>query len=309
MTELAHGLASARHVSRLRSADVLALAKPRITLTCVLAMLGGLFLARRVMAAPLPLPLVIWSVLGTGLIVAGANALNMYIEREIDARMIRTRSRPLPAGRVPPQIALWLGSAMSALAVPVLAVGVNSLTALLAVFANLGYVFLYTPWKQRSRHALLAGAAAGAMPPLLGWTAATGGIHVAGLVLFAVLFFWQVPHSLAIAIFRRDDYARAGFVVTPNVKGTRAAKHAIVRHALALVGANVLLSPLGVARGAYFTLALVLGGGFFAWCCWGLRVAPGAATQGWARSLFRASIAYIVLLLALLFGAVALDSV
>jgi protoheme IX farnesyltransferase len=154
--------------------------------------------------------------------------------------------------------------------------------------------------KQRSHHALLVGAVPGAIPPLLGWTAATGRIEAAGVVLFSVLFLWQVPHFLAIALFRREDYARAGLVVMPNVTGAREVKHAIVRYSLALVGASLLLVPLHVAHAGYCVVAAALGLGFFGWGLWGLREESGAK---WARSLFAVSIVYLLLL----FVAVAID--
>ncbi len=300
MTQLADGLAPAKIAQRVRVADLIALTKPRITLMVVITTLGGLFLARRAEGAVFTAWIVGWAVLGTALVVAGANALNMYIEREIDGKMARTQNRPLPAGRLNARVALWFGVILSAVSVPILAIGVNPLTALLAVLANVSYVLAYTPMKQRSHHALLVGAVPGAIPPLLGWTAATGRIDAAGVVLFAVLFLWQVPHFLAITLFRREDYARAGLVVMPNVTGTRDVKHAIVRYSLALVGASLLLVPLRIAHVGYFVVAAALGVAFFALGCFGLREDAG---RKWARSLFAASIVYLLLL----FIAVAVD--
>ncbi len=300
MTQLADSLAPVKTAQRVRAADLVALTKPRITLMVIITTLGGLFLARRAAAAEFSGWTVLWAVLGTTLVVAGANALNMYLERHIDGKMARTKNRPLPAGRLSARVALWFGVALSAVSVPILAIGVNPLTALLAVLANVSYVLAYTPMKQRSHHALLVGAVPGAIPPLLGWTAATGRIDAAGLVLFAVLFIWQVPHFLAIAMFRREDYARAGLVVMPNVTGAREVKHAIVRYSLALVGASVMLVPLGLAHTGYLVSAGLLGAVFFGWGCWGLRESCG---NKWARSLFALSIVYLLLL----FVAVAVD--
>jgi heme o synthase len=278
-------------------ADLIALAKPRITALVLITTAGGYWLAP-VHRGPLVAGL---TLLGTVLIVAGANALNMYVERDIDARMERTKNRPLPAGRLPPRIALWFGVALSVSAVPILAIGVNPTTALLAVLANLSYVLAYTPLKQRSHWALLVGAVPGAMPPLLGWTAATGTIGAGGLVLFGILFLWQVPHFLAISIFRRDEYARAGLKVMPNTLGLRATKHSIARYLFALLAVSLLLVPLGVERPAYTALAAILGAVFLGWGCWGLRDDAGAR---WARSLFGVSILYLALLFcALMVGA------
>jgi heme o synthase len=274
-------------------ADIVALAKPRITLLVLITTAGGLWLAPVKVASSVA----ILALLGTTLIVAGANALNMYIERGSDAHMERTKDRPLPAGRLSPRIALWFGVALSVVAVPILAIGVNPTTALLALLANLSYVLAYTPMKQRSIWALLVGAVPGAMPPLLGWTAATGKISSGGVVLFGILFLWQVPHFHAISIFRSEEYARAGLKVMPNTLGLRATKHSIVRYLFALVAVSMLLVPLGVENGTYGTLAALLGAIFLGWGCWGLREDAGAR---WARSLFGISILYLTLLFCVL---------
>ncbi len=278
-----------KRVSTVAWSDLLALAKPRVTALVIATTAGGLWLA----PAKPGFMLVTLALLGTVLIVAGANALNMFLEREIDARMDRTKNRPLPAGRLAPRVALWFGVALSVIAIPILAIGVNPTTALLAVLANLSYVLGYTPRKQRSHWALLVGAVPGAMPPLLGWTAATGSIGAGGLVLFAILFLWQVPNFLAISIFRCEDYARAGLKVMPNTVGLRATRHSIVRYLLALVAVSLLLVPLGVEKRGYLVWAGVLGAIFFGWGCYGLREGVGPK---WARSLFAASIVYLVLL-------------
>jgi len=278
-----------KRVATLAIRDVVALAKPRITALVIVTTAGGLWLS----PSRAPTATALWALVGTVLIVAGANALNMYIEREIDGRMTRTQNRPLPAGRMAPRVALWFGVLTSVLAIPVLAIGVNATTALLALLANLSYVLAYTPLKQRSHWALLVGAVPGAMPPLLGWTAATGRIDAGGMVLFGILFLWQVPHFHAISIFRRDDYARAGLKVMPNTHGIKATKHSIVRYTFALVAVSLLLVPLGVESGAYLLPAGALGATFFAWGCWGLRP---AAQDRWARWLFVVSIVYLVAL-------------
>jgi protoheme IX farnesyltransferase len=287
--------------SRVAIADLVALAKPRITLMVIITMAGGLWLAHRAGGGKVGALTVFCALFGTSLIVAGANALNMYLEREIDKKMARTKNRPLPAGRMSPKVALWFGVVTSSLSVPILAIGVNSLTALLAVLANVSYVLAYTPLKQRSHHALLVGAVPGAIPPLLGWTAGTDHVGAAGIVLFSVLFLWQVPHFLAITLFRKGEYARAGLVVTPNVVGDEATRHAIVRYTFALVGASLLLYPLGVAHRAYVIVAVVLGAMFFTAGLAGLRKKPGGGQSNrWARGLFLVSMVYLVGLFAAL---------
>lgn len=279
--------------------DFVTLAKPRITLSVVITAAVGLFLANRSgrLAEPVTTTTVLSTLLGMILIVSGANALNMWIERESDKRMPRTQNRPLPAGRLAPKHALWFGVAISALAIPVLAIGANPLTALLAVVANLLYVLAYTPLKQHSQYALHVGAVPGAIPPLLGWTAATGRIDATALVLFAFMFLWQIPHFIAIALFRKADYARAGIVVTPNVVGELASRHTVIRWIFAVVATSFLFVPLGVAGHGYLIAAALLGAVWFIWGCYGLREGTGVR---WARSLFGISILYQVLIFAAL---------
>lgn len=298
---LVESLTQPKKGTQIRVADFIALAKPRITFMVLVTTAGGLWLAHRTAAhtggAPVSLATVICTLIGVSLIVAGANALNMYLERDIDRYMARTRNRPLPAGRMPAKAALWFGVITSCVSVPILAIGVNTLTALLAVLANVSYVLAYTPLKQRSHHALLVGAVPGAIPPLLGWTAGTNQIGAAGLVLFSVLFLWQVPHFLAITLFRKGEYARAGLVVMPNVTGEHVVRHTIVRYTLALIGSSLLLYPLGVAHKAYLVVALLVGALFLGFGLAGLR---GTPSRKWARSTFFVSLIYPVGLFAAL---------
>lgn len=280
--------------------DLIALTKPGITIFNLITTAGGLLLAYRggaAVSAQLTTTSIVSTLVATMLVVGGANALNMYIERESDGRMDRTKTRPLPAGRLSPQVALAVGVVLSVASVPVYALGVNLLTCLLAVLANLLYVLAYTPLKQRSHHALLVGAVPGAIPPLLGWTAATGRVDAAGMVLFAILFIWQVPHFLAIATFRKEDYARAGLVVTPNVVSEDAVRHSIVRYTFALVLVSLLLVPLHVAGIGYLVVAVVAGIAFQAMGLWGLRPTSG---NKWAKKLFALSLVYLVAMMAAL---------
>ncbi|WP_394847576.1 heme o synthase [Pendulispora brunnea] len=272
-----------------RFADFVALTKPRITAMVIITAAGGMCLAPPEVSAVTMVMLLI----GMGLIVSGANALNMYLERDVDVHMVRTRKRPLPAGRMSPRTALWFGVAISIISVPILAIGVNATTALLGVLANVSYVLGYTPLKQRSHVALFVGAVPGAIPPLMGWTASTAHCDAGGLALFAILFFWQIPHFLAIALFRKEDYARAGLQVMPNVLGISATKQSIITHTGALVASTLLIFPLGIAGRGYLVTAFVLGCVFLGWASYGLRETSG---NKWARSLFFYSIAYLVLL-------------
>lgn len=271
--------------------DLVALTKPRITMLVLATTSCGLYIAPVRPSNGVAL----LALLGTALIVGGANTLNMYIERDIDGHMRRTKNRPLPSGRMSPRLALWFGVALTASAVPVLAIGVNAATALLALIANLSYVLAYTPMKQRSYLALWVGAVPGAMPPLLGWTAATGRVSAGGLVLFAILYAWQIPHFLAIALFRRRDYENAGLKVMPGSHGERATRWAIVNWLIIQLGVSLLLVPTGLVHRTYLVAAAVLGTLFLGYGLLGLRVRAGAR---WARSIFAISIPYLVLLVA-----------
>ena len=287
--------AVARGVPSLR--DLVALAKPRITVFALLTAMAGLALAPGDPGAAPWLPLLI----GTALIVGAANTLNMYLERDIDCLMARTRTRPLPAGRMDPAIALAFGVAQSLIAVPLLTFAVHPLTGLLGVIAFLSYVCLYTPLKQRTTIATLIGSVPGAMPPLLGWSAATGSLDLAALALFGVMFLWQIPHFHAIALFRRKDYDRAGLKILPSERGEVTTRHAIVFYLGLQVQVSLLLVPLGVAGRWYLLTAALCGGGYF---LYGIR---GLAAGGprWARNLFLLSLLY----LPVLFAALVLDGV
>lgn len=279
------------------ASDLVALAKPRITALVVFTTAIGLWLAPHGLR-PLTVAL---TLVGTVLIVAAANVLNMYLERDSDALMARTMNRPLPAHRMEPDVALKLGIALAAVSVPLLTFAVGALPGLLASIALVSYVLLYTPMKRQTATALLIGALPGAIPPLIGWTAATERLDLPGVLLFAVMFLWQVPHFLAITLFRKEEYARAGLVVQPNEPGgEREARANIVRYTVALVAVSLLFVPIGIARGAYLASALLLGGVFLGYAVAGLRQAAG---RRWARNLFLLSLIY----LPLLFGALLLD--
>jgi len=279
------------------ASDLVALAKPRITALVVFTTAIGLWLAPHGLR-PLTVAL---TLVGTVLIVAAANVLNMYLERDSDALMARTMNRPLPAHRMEPDVALKFGIVLAAVSVPLLTFAVGALPGLLASIALVSYVLLYTPMKRQTATALLIGALPGAIPPLIGWTAATERLDLPGVLLFAVMFLWQVPHFLAITLFRKEEYARAGLVVQPNEPGgEREARANIVRYTVALVAVSLLFVPIGVARGAYLASALLLGGVFLGYAVAGLRQAAG---RRWARNLFLLSLIY----LPLLFGALLLD--
>lgn len=284
-----------RHLSETLR-DVVSLAKPRITLMVLITTAGGLALAGRVD---------FWTaactLLGTALVVGSANTLNCWLERDSDRLMTRTQNRPLPAGRLSPAIALMFGLTLGGMAIPLLTLGVNRLTGALAAIALVSYVWVYTPLKQKTPAALLIGSVPGALPPLIGWTAVTGRLEWAGIALFGVLFFWQLPHFIAIAIFRQAEYTRAGIRVLPAVRGLRVAKvHALV-HSVLLLAVTVALVPLQVAGTAYLVVALALGGMMIVLS---VRGFTAKAEHRWARQLFAASLVY----LPLLFTALAVDA-
>jgi protoheme IX farnesyltransferase len=282
---------------RATASDLMALAKPRITALVVFTTAIGLWLAPHGLR-PLTIAL---TLVGTVLIVAAANVLNMYLERDTDALMARTMNRPLPAHRMDPGVALRFGVALAAVSVPLLTFAVGALPGLLASIALVSYVLLYTPMKRQTATSLLVGALPGAIPPLIGWTAATERLDLPGVLLFAVMFLWQVPHFLAITLFRKEEYARAGLVVQPNEPGgEREARANIVRYTVALVAVSLLFVPLGVGRGAYLAVALMIGAVFLGYAIAGLRQGAG---RRWARNLFLLSLLY----LPVLFGALVID--
>ncbi len=277
-----------------RPRDFLQLAKPRITSLVLFTCASGLWLAPRGISA-LAVAITLTS---TVLIVAAANTLNMYLERDSDALMARTANRPLPARRMEPGVALRFGLVLVAVSVPLLTFAVGPLPGLLASVALVSYVLLYTPMKRLSAASLLVGAVPGAIPPLIGWTAATGRLDLPGVLLFAVMFLWQVPHFLAITLFRKEDYARAGLVVQPNEPGgERAARINIVRYTVALVAVSLLFVPIGFGHAAYLATALTLGGAFLAYGVLGLREGAGVR---WARNLFLLSLVYLPVLFGVL---------
>ena len=277
-------------------AEMVRLAKPRITGMVIVTFLGGLWLA----PGAIEHWRVIMTLIGTVLLVAGANTFNMIMERDVDPLMERTRDRPLPRGAVSPELALVFGTALSCASLPLLFLGGNVLTGLLGFLALGSYVGVYTPMKRHSGAALFVGAIPGAIPPLMGWAVVTGHIDAPGLVLFAVLFLWQIPHFLAIAIYRAGDYARAGFKVLPAAISERATRLTIVGFSVILVAATILLEPLRVAGTRYMAAATLLGAVLIGWSAAGFR---RAATGAWARSLFLFSIVYLTLL----FVALAID--
>ena len=272
-----------------RLRDFADLAKPGITGMVLVTTGGGAWLAPGQMG----LGKLLAALLGTIAVVAAANALNCYIERDSDKHMARTKNRPLPAGRMEPKHALVFGLVLTAVSIPVLTLLVNPVTGLLATIALVSYVWIYTPMKALSPRALVVGAIPGAMPPLMGWTAVTGRIDWPGVALFGILLIWQLPHFIAISVYRVHEYDKAGIATVPGLRGMDAARSQIFWWTATLVPVSLLLVPLGVAGWVYLGIATALGLVFMAWALRGYV----AANQGrWARGLFLYSLVYLTLL-------------
>jgi protoheme IX farnesyltransferase len=277
--------------------DYVALTKPRIISLLLLTTVAAMFVADPSGPA---LATVLLTMLGGYLAAGGAGAINHYLDRERDARMARTRGRPLVAGRIQPLHGLVFGIALGALAVLELALAVNALAAALSLAGLLGYVLVYTLWlKPLTPQNIVIGGAAGAVPPLVGWAAATGGLSAQALWLFAIVFFWTPPHFWALALLVKDDYARTGVPMLPVVRGEAATRRNILGYALALAVLSVLPALSGLFGGLYLGAALALGGGF-AGLAAALLLRPSRRA---ALRVYLASLAY----LALLFTAMAAD--
>ncbi|MCZ6601229.1 MAG: heme o synthase [Acidobacteria bacterium] len=277
---------------RVSPRDLMEMTKPRITLLIVLTALLGFVLAGGTFGLT-----AIALLAGTALVSSGSSALNQVLERESDASMRRTENRPLPAGRLRPAEALFWGLLLSVGGLLILALSVNLLTAALAGLTLVTYGFVYTPMKKVSSLATIVGAIPGALPPVGGWAAATGTLASPALILFAIVFLWQMPHFLAIACLYRDDYRRGGMPMLPVVDadGRFTALQVLIYNA-ALLPVSLLPSALGMAGGSYLTGAVLLG--------LGLNVAgflfARRRTQEAARRLLLASVIYLPLLWGLL---------
>lgn len=272
------------------------LAKPRITFMVLCTTAGGWYLAPGNHGAER----LLLTLIGVALLVGGANALNMVYERDVDAKMARTRNRPLPTGRVSPAVAAVFGAGLGVASLPFLWGGGSPLTVGLSLLSYVLYVWAYTPLKRRSPLAILVGAVPGAMPPLLGWTAVTGTIDAGGAALFLVLFLWQLPHFVAISLFRAGEYEAAGLKVVPLARGDARAKEWIAFYSMLTVLASLQIAQVGVSGQAFAAVSLLLGGGLIALAFYGMQRDAG---DRWARWYFR----YTLIYLPVLFLAAVLD--
>jgi protoheme IX farnesyltransferase len=273
--------------------------KMRLTTLVLLTTLVGFYLGSR---GPVSYGLMFSSLIGTALLASGASALNQFLERDYDGKMRRTRNRPLPSGRLTPEAVLIIGSVCAGAGLLWLALAVNFLTALLGVITLGSYIFIYTPLKRVTTLNTAIGAIPGALPPLMGWTAARGEISAEGWSLFAIICFWQLPHFLAIAWMYRDEYARAGFVMLPVIDptGERTGRQALC-HTLGLLPVSLAPFLYKLVGPVYLVGACLLGAAFI----WFAFQFAGQRTQGRARALFYASILY----LPILFGLMVLDKI
>jgi heme o synthase len=282
---------------RSQIADYVALTKPRIIELLLVTTVPTMIVAARGMPSPW---LIAATVIGGTLAAGGANAINMYVDRDIDRVMARTRNRPIAAGRIAPRSALIFAVALEVVAFFFLWGTVNLLSAVLAVSACLFYVFVYTLWlKRTSSHNIVIGGAAGAAPVLIGWSAVTDSLAWAPVVLFAVIFYWTPPHFWALAIRYRDDYAKVDVPMLPVVASLRTTATRILGYTLLLWALTILFAPVAGMGNLYLGAALVLGA-VFTWFAARLLRDASART---AMRVFTWSITYITLL----FGAMALD--
>ena len=287
------------------AADWFVLLKPRVVLLVVFTGLVGLLVAPGRLHPVLAFTAILCIAVGAG----AAGAINMWYDRDIDARMRRTARRPIPAGRIAPGEALGFGVTLAVASVIVMGLATNAAAAAGLGFSIGYYVFVYTIWlKRRTPQNIVIGGAAGAFPPAIGWLAATGGLDVLPLLLFAIIFAWTPPHFWALSLWAHGDYQRAGVPMLPVVAGARATRRQIMAYTVALALLSLLPWGLGLAGPVYGTAAALLGAGFLERSWRVLRDrqdARGVSLSGDrpARSAFRYSILYLFAL----FGALAVD--
>ncbi len=281
-------------------ADYIQLTKPRIIVLLLITTAGAMWIAGEGMVPWYQLML---TLLGGTLASASANTFNCVVDRDIDYIMERTRSRPLPSGRIQPYQAITFGSILGVLSFALLAIFINPLSAWLALSGILFYVFVYTlGLKRTSTQNIVIGGAAGAIPPLVGWAAVTGDLSPSAWVLFGIIFLWTPPHFWALALMLRDDYRKAGVPMLPVVKGTEETVKQILLYTWLMVPVTLLLYPLGT-MGLFYAISASILGVLFIARSWRLLSFPDDKQE--ARVVFKFSILYLMLL----FAAMAVDSI
>jgi heme o synthase len=280
--------------ARLRPFAYASLTKPDVTFLVIMTTVAGFYMASR---GPFDWRLLLQTLLGTTLVAGGTAALNHYIERSIDGKMRRTAKRPLPMGILRPVEALIFGVLLVLAGVAWLAFTTNWLASLIALLTSASYLGIYTPLKRYTTLATAIGAIPGALPPLIGWAAASGSLSLGAWILFAMIFFWQFPHFLAIAWIYREDYARAGVRMLPVVdpEGAATFRHIVVTAAL-LIPVSLLPPIIGMSGMRYFFGALLVGMALVQACLWAAR----SKTNVRAKWLMHATVAHIPILLGLL---------
>ena len=270
--------------------DFVALTKPRVMTLVVFTGLCGLLVA----PAPIHPVLAFTAILCIALGAGAAAALNQWYEADLDALMKRTRNRPLPAGRMERQSALHFGVGLGVFSVLLMGLATNWFAALILAVSILFYVFVYTIWlKRRTPQNIVIGGAAGAFPPMIGWAAATGTVSLESVILFLIIFLWTPPHFWALALFKSEDYARAGIPMMPNVAGEASTRRQIFVYSLLIAPVGVLPAFLGSASVFYGIVAAGLGAGFvwYAWKVLGMRDEDRAMKP--AKALFGYSLLYL----------------
>ena len=294
--ETQHSTLETQH-SKLK--DYVSLTKPGVITLLIFTTVASMYITP---AGPPSLTLVLWTFLGGWLMASGAHAINCWADRDIDVNMGRTSRRPIPSGRIPAWHALALGIALGVVAFVILLVFVNRAAALLALAGYLYYVFIYTRWLKRTTPSnIVNGGGAGALPPLVGWAAATGGLTLPSLFLFAIIFYWTPPHFWALALIREKDYARASVPMLPVVAGDGETRKQILLYTLLLLSLTIMPTPLRILGIPYLLMAIGLGGLFLRYVIRLLREGTTAAAWG----LYKFSLLY----LALLFAAMVVDRV
>jgi heme o synthase len=281
-------------------ADYIQLTKPRIIVLLLITTAGAMWIAGE---GVVPWYQLMLTLLGGTLASASANTFNCVVDRDIDYIMERTRSRPLPSGRIQPYQAITFGSILGVLSFALLAIFINPLSAWLALSGILFYVFVYTlGLKRTSTQNIVIGGAAGAIPPLVGWAAVTGDLSPSAWVLFGIIFLWTPPHFWALALMLRDDYRKAGVPMLPVVKGTEETVKQILLYTWLMVPVTLLLYPLGT-MGLFYAISASILGVLFIARSWRLLSFPDDKQE--ARVVFKFSILYLMLL----FAAMAVDSI
>lgn len=285
------------HISEATVGDYLELLKPRLMSLVIFTALVGILLAPRQVHPVIAITSLLCIAIGAG----ASGALNMWYDRDIDAIMTRTAKRPIPQGRITPQEALTFGVTLSFFSVMTLGILVNWLAGALLAFTIFFYAVIYTMWLKRSTaQNIVIGGAAGALPPVVGWAAATGSIAIEPIILFAIIFFWTPPHFWALALYRNDDFARAKLPMMPNVAGPDSTRLQILLYTIVVVAIAIAPWPLGYFGMAYGIVASVTGAAMLWFAIEVYRRREGAVAAKATRNLFAFSILYLFLLFATL---------